>query len=167
MSICSSICSSVPPLGHPARPEAQPARHEALTASRASCFRPGWLGLRPGWISQRGERTVGDEQTPQKISPFYRTLSPIGASSLASWASGLASWASQGGIYGQMYIYRDIKSPHSTGHRSPPPRTNGSILNYLFSLLVVAIHCLFYCVDGVDRGTIYRFISCVIVVVLI
>ena len=75
-----------PPLGHPAW--------------------PGWLGLRPGWMAQRGERmdkwTDGqtDGQTKEqtdgwmdgwmdgwtdgwtngrKISPFYRTLCPIGA----------------------------------------------------------------------------------------
>ena len=35
-----------PPLGHPARPEAQPA-------SQASVFRPGWLGLRPDWLGLR------------------------------------------------------------------------------------------------------------------
>ena len=71
-----------PPLGHPARPEAQPARPEAQSAmpeaqpgryetqpaSQASSFRhgwmglgPGWLCLRPGWMAQRGERT--DRQT--------------------------------------------------------------------------------------------------------
>ena len=57
------VCPSVPPLGHPAgpeaqpaRPEAQPARPEAQPASQpTSGFRPGWLGLRPGWMAQRGD----------------------------------------------------------------------------------------------------------------
>ena len=41
-------------------------------------LRPGWLGLRPGWLAQRGGRT--DKRTDErKISPFYRTSSPIGA----------------------------------------------------------------------------------------
>ena len=45
----------------------------------------GWLGLRPGWLAQRGERMDGRtyEQTDKrKISPFYRTSSPIGAAAL-------------------------------------------------------------------------------------
>ena len=47
--------------------------------------RPGWLGLRSGWMAQRGERT--DVRTNgwtdgRKISPFYRTSSPIGAAAL-------------------------------------------------------------------------------------
>ena len=54
-----------PPLGHPARPEAQPARPEAQPASQPS-LRGGMNG-----------RTNG-----RKISPFYRTLSPIGAAAL-------------------------------------------------------------------------------------
>ena len=56
-------------------------------------LKPGWLGLRPGWMAQRGGgqtdvrtdvRTDGrtdirtDGRT-YKISPFYRTMSPIGA----------------------------------------------------------------------------------------
>ena len=41
-------------------------------------LRPGWLGLRPGWMAQRGERTDGWTYI-RKISPFYRTSSPIGA----------------------------------------------------------------------------------------
>ena len=40
-------------------------------------LRLGWLGLRPGWMAQRGERT-----DKRKISPFYRTLSPIGTAAL-------------------------------------------------------------------------------------
>ena len=53
-------------------------------------LRPVWLGLRPGWMAQRGEQMDGrmdgrtdgrtDGQTNErKISPFYRTSSPIGA----------------------------------------------------------------------------------------
>ena len=51
-------------------------------------LRPGWLGLRPGWMAQRGGtdgRTDGrsDQRTyGRKISPFYRTSSPIGAAAL-------------------------------------------------------------------------------------
>ena len=44
-----------------------------------------WLGLRSGWMAQKGEWTDGwtNEQTNGwKISPFYRTLSPIGAAAL-------------------------------------------------------------------------------------
>ena len=41
-------------------------------------FRPGWLGLRLGWLDQRGERTDG-RMYIRKISPFYRTSSPIRA----------------------------------------------------------------------------------------
>merc|ERR1712055_602521 len=54
-SVRTSVCPSPPPLGHPARPEAQPARPEAQPA-------------RP--------------EAGQKISPFYRTLSPIRAAAL-------------------------------------------------------------------------------------
>ena len=48
-------------------------------------LRPGWLGLSPGWMAQGG---CTDKRTDvqmygctnvQKISPFYRTSSPIGA----------------------------------------------------------------------------------------
>ena len=54
---------------------------------RPDCLglRPDWLGLRPGWMAQRVVRTNGqtDEQTDKrKISPFYRTSSPIGATAL-------------------------------------------------------------------------------------
>ena len=38
-------------------------------------LRPGWLGLRSGWLAQRGD----ERMNVQKISPFYRTSSPIGA----------------------------------------------------------------------------------------
>ena len=49
-----------PPLGHPARPEAQPARPQAQQA-------------------RMDGRTDG---CTYKISPFYRTSSPIGAAAL-------------------------------------------------------------------------------------
>ena len=45
-------------------------------------LRPGWLGLRPGWMAQRGGRTderMYERTDGRKISPFYRTSSPIGA----------------------------------------------------------------------------------------
>ena len=41
-------------------------------------LRPGWLGLRPGWMAQRGGR-MDKRMDGRKISPFYRTSSPIGA----------------------------------------------------------------------------------------
>ena len=50
-------------------------------------LRPGWLGLRPGWMAQRGGRTDGrtyGRTYVRKISPFYRTSSPIGAAALPS-----------------------------------------------------------------------------------
>ena len=37
----------------------------------------GWLGLRPGWMGGTDVQT-----NRRKISPFYRTLSPIGAATL-------------------------------------------------------------------------------------
>ena len=46
----------------------------------SSGLRPAWLGLRPGWMAQRGE-TDGRTDV-RKISPFYRTLSLIGATVL-------------------------------------------------------------------------------------
>ena len=48
-------------------------------------LRPGWLGLRPGWMAQRGGRTyvrTYERTDERKISPFYRTSSPIGAAAL-------------------------------------------------------------------------------------
>ena len=48
-------------------------------------LRPGWLGLRPGWMAQRGGWTNGQTDggmDRRKISPFYRTLSPVGAADL-------------------------------------------------------------------------------------
>ena len=50
-------------------------------------LRPGWLGLRPGWMAQRGGQTNGrmnGRTDVQKISPFYRTSSPIGAAAQKS-----------------------------------------------------------------------------------
>ena len=53
-------------------------------------LRPGWLGLRPGWLAQRGDEWTYRHTDVQmygctdvrKISPFYRTLCPIGAAAL-------------------------------------------------------------------------------------
>ena len=46
-------------------------------------LRPGWLGLRPGWMAQRGDVRTNERTNKRtngrKISPFYRTSSPIGA----------------------------------------------------------------------------------------
>ena len=47
-------------------------------------LRPDWLGLRPTWLALGPSRGGTDEQmneqtNERKISPFYRTLSPIGA----------------------------------------------------------------------------------------
>ena len=45
----------------------------------------GWLGLRPGRMVQRGARMDGwtnVRTNGRKISPFYRTSSPIGAAAL-------------------------------------------------------------------------------------
>ena len=74
---------SVPPLGQPARPEAQPARPEAQPArpeaqparSEAQPAKSEAQPVRSEAKPARSERT--DER---KIYPFYRTLSPIGAS---------------------------------------------------------------------------------------
>ena len=43
--------------------------------------RPEASALWPGWMAQRGERTDGRTDVG-KISPFHRTLSPIGAAAL-------------------------------------------------------------------------------------
>ena len=48
-------------------------------------LRPGWLGLRPGWMALRGGQTdkrTNKQTNVQKISPFYRTSSPIKAAAL-------------------------------------------------------------------------------------
>ena len=68
------------PESQPARPEAQPARSEAQ-ASRPEVqkVRPGWLGLRPGWMAQRGDGRMYVYTYIWKISPFYKTSSPLGA----------------------------------------------------------------------------------------
>ena len=82
-SVRLSVCPSVhpfPPLGHPPRP----------------WLRAGWMGLRPGWMAQRGgmdgwtdsqtnrwkDGRMNGQTDKRKISPFYRTLSPIGAAAL-------------------------------------------------------------------------------------
>ena len=43
-------------------------------------LRPGWLGFRPGWMAQRGG--MDRQMYRRKISLFYRTSSPIGATAL-------------------------------------------------------------------------------------
>ena len=53
---------------------------EALDLAGWLGLRPGWLGLRPSWMVQRGE--TNEWTNKQKISPFYRTLTPIGAAAL-------------------------------------------------------------------------------------
>ena len=73
-----------PPLGHPAWPEAQPAwpeaqlaRSETQPASQAQASGlAGWVSGQSGW--PRGGPMKG-RMEKQKISPFYRSLFPIGA----------------------------------------------------------------------------------------
>ena len=87
MSVRPSVRLS-PPLGHPARseaqparPEAQPARSEAQPASQPSLRLQAWLARPQAWLD--GPEGGTDGQTNEwKISPFYRTLSPIGAAAL-------------------------------------------------------------------------------------
>ena len=85
-----------PPLGHPARPVAQPARHEvqparpeaqparseALPASLPSLRLQAWLAGPQAWLDGPeggANRRTNEQMNGQKISPFYRTSSPIGA----------------------------------------------------------------------------------------
>ena len=79
-----------PPLGHPARSEAQSTRSEALPASLLSlrlqaCLAgpQAWLG--DGWTDERTE-------SPPILQDFGWLAG--WASDLAGWASGLAGWAS-------------------------------------------------------------------------
>ena len=62
----------------------QPGLRPSQPASQVSGFRDGWLGLRPGWMAQRGgmDGRTDELTNGRKISPFYRTLSPIGAAAL-------------------------------------------------------------------------------------
>ena len=69
-SVRPSVRTS-PPLGHPARPEAQPARPEA---------QPARSEAQPA--SQSSLRQMNKRTDEWNISPFYRTLSPIGAAAL-------------------------------------------------------------------------------------
>ena len=77
--------SQARPEGQPARPEVQPARPEAQSASQPSLRLQAWLagpqalldGPEGGTDKRTNERMDG-----RKISPFYRTLSPIGAAAL-------------------------------------------------------------------------------------
>ena len=86
---------------HPSVPTGraqEPARQALDPVSHAlEPLRPGWLALRPAWLGLRlawlalGPSRGGNGQTDgrmdgwmdgRKISPFYRTLSPIGAAAL-------------------------------------------------------------------------------------
>ena len=62
----------------PSQPDLRPSQ----PASQDSGFRHGGLGLRPGWMSQRGDGRADGRTDERKISPFYRTLSPIGDAAL-------------------------------------------------------------------------------------
>ena len=97
--VCPYVRLSVHPFP-PSRSQ-EPARQALDPASQASeparqapeplwpsylALRPGWLALRPGWLALRpawlalGPSRGGGGQTDGwKISPFYRTSSPIGA----------------------------------------------------------------------------------------
>ena len=77
-----SVCSSPPPLlGHPARPETQPANPEAPPARPKASGLAGWASRLAGW-PRRGDKRTDGRTDGRKISPFYRTLSPIGAAAL-------------------------------------------------------------------------------------
>ena len=99
-----------PPLGHPARPEAQPARLEAQPAiPEAQAARSEAKAARPQ--AQPASLASGPASHPQ-------------ASSLAGWASGLAGWPRGGN--GRTNEWTNGKSLHSTGLRIrdaalPPP----------------------------------------------
>ena len=120
MSVCSSVCSFVRPSVQPAlqgpksqpgRPYTKPVRPQsqlvgwlALKPTWPSmrpdllALRPAWLGLRPAWLAlgpSRGGRTDGrtDGRTyGRKISPFYRTSSPIGAAAQKQSIVGITTW---------------------------------------------------------------------------
>ena len=77
----SSVHSSPPFLGHPARPEAQPANPEAPPARPKASGLAGWASRLAGW-PRRGDKRTDGWTDGRKISPFYRTLSPIGAAAL-------------------------------------------------------------------------------------
>ena len=86
--VCLSVCLS-------ARPEAQPARSEAQTVSKPGLRLQAWLAEPQAWLAGPhawlsvpqdwldGPERGKDRQTDKrKISPFYRTLAPIGAAAL-------------------------------------------------------------------------------------
>ena len=66
-----------PSLGHPAWPEAQLASSLKLQASGMAGWAKGLAGWPRGGNGRTNGRTYG-----WKISPFYRTSSPIGAAAL-------------------------------------------------------------------------------------
>ena len=85
--VCSLVSLLVRPSlqGHPAKPEAQQARSEAQPAS--SVAQPARSEAQPARSEAQPARSEAkparSERTDeQKISPFYRTLSPIGAAAL-------------------------------------------------------------------------------------
>ena len=94
LSIHTYVRPSVPPLWaiqpglRPSQPglrPSQPGLRPSPPVLRPSQpgLRPGWLGLRLGWMAQRGGQTnVRTYGRTYKISPFYRTLSPIGVAAL-------------------------------------------------------------------------------------
>ena len=96
LTVCLSVCLSVWPSVHPSFPPSGPSlKPEAGWLAGWLGFRPGWLGLRPGWLglrpgwlAQRGMYVWTNER--MKISPFYRTLSPIGAAAQKARALSIA-----------------------------------------------------------------------------
>ena len=86
--VCPSVCPYVrlsPSLGHPAKPEAWLAGPEAWLAGPQA-----WLDGPEGGDRRTDVRTDGrtDGRTygrTYKISPFYRTSSPIGAAAQKGW----------------------------------------------------------------------------------
>ena len=77
------------PEAKPARPETQPARSEAQQASQPSLRLQAWLAGLPAWLDgpeggtdRRMDGRMDGQKDKQKISPFYSTLSPIGAAAL-------------------------------------------------------------------------------------
>merc|ERR1712015_178893 len=78
-SVRSSVRTYVPPLGHPARPEAQPARPEAQLASQPASQpqasgMAGWASGLAGWPRGGDGRT--NERTNGK-SPHSTGLRPL------------------------------------------------------------------------------------------
>ena len=101
-----SVCSFVRPSIHSPLWAIQPGLRPSQPGLRPSqpCLKPeawlaGWLGLISGWLGlsygslagwasgpagwpRGGDGWMNKQTDEQKISPFYRTLSPIGAAAL-------------------------------------------------------------------------------------